>query len=557
MASRSGPRTRTSGSNGSTPSPSHAVLSFRVAAAGTGCALLPLDALAAPGDRGRPGLRRTARSTSPHNRRLRRRPRSRSATSPTCSRRSGRTSTSAPADAPSGTGRRRPDTTRTRYLCESACLPRPGRHPGAGDAGAAPGHPARRHRARAALRLRRLRVHLSSRSGTRPCRACSTAASSSSHAHVRGGGEGGRRWWLDGRLAHKQNTFTDHLAVADGLARGLVDGDRIATPRAERRRPAPGRGAQPAPGPVAGRGRGGAVRRRGHHDVRRVHPADGHRVGRVGRPAAPGGVRLAARLLAVRQPAAGRRAGPTCWSPAPCTTRGSWSASRPSGWRRCARPTRSGRRAACSASRPAPAPTPGPSGRYAHLAYEAEVYAWLLDRLGGRLTRRVSKRLTSVLTDDQDDAVPPAAQRAQHPGALHALAGTPVARCATPTRPSTSTSRCATPSASSTPPRCSSTASTGPTPSGSWPACWSATSARCRPGQAQYTLWCDDRGFVMEDGVVFRHSETRLPADRGPAEPRLVQPTCAAGCGSRSRTSPTTTASSRSRVRGRAPCCRR
>ncbi len=31
---------------------------------------------------------------------------------------------------------------------------------------------------------------------------------------------------------------------------------------------------------------------------------------------------------------------------------------------------------------------------------------------------------------------------------------------------------------------------------------------RCRPGTAQYTLWCDDRGFVMEDGVVFRHSET-------------------------------------------------
>lgn len=27
----------------------------------------------------------------------------------------------------------------------------------------------------------------------------------------------------------------------------------------------------------------------------------------------------------------------------------------------------------------------------------------------------------------------------------------------------------------------------------------------CRPGQAQYTAWCDDRGFVMEDGVVFRH----------------------------------------------------
>jgi aminomethyltransferase len=31
---------------------------------------------------------------------------------------------------------------------------------------------------------------------------------------------------------------------------------------------------------------------------------------------------------------------------------------------------------------------------------------------------------------------------------------------------------------------------------------------KCRPGTAQYTLWCDDGGFVMEDGVVFRHSET-------------------------------------------------
>ncbi len=31
---------------------------------------------------------------------------------------------------------------------------------------------------------------------------------------------------------------------------------------------------------------------------------------------------------------------------------------------------------------------------------------------------------------------------------------------------------------------------------------------KCRPGQAQYTLWCDDRGFVLEDGVCFRHSDT-------------------------------------------------
>jgi oligopeptidase B len=37
-------------------------------------------------------------------------------------------------------------------------------------------------------------------------------------AHVRGGGEGGRRWWLDGRLDRKRNTFTDFIAVADALA---------------------------------------------------------------------------------------------------------------------------------------------------------------------------------------------------------------------------------------------------------------------------------------------------------------------------------------------------
>jgi oligopeptidase B len=48
------------------------------------------------------------------------------------------------------------------------------------------------------------------------------------HVHVRGGGEGGRRWWLQGRLEHKQNTFGDYAAAADGLA-GLVDGDRIAS----------------------------------------------------------------------------------------------------------------------------------------------------------------------------------------------------------------------------------------------------------------------------------------------------------------------------------------
>jgi oligopeptidase B len=49
-------------------------------------------------------------------------------------------------------------------------------------------------------------------------------------AHIRGGGENGRGWWLDGHLDRKPNTFADHIAVADWLAgAGLVDGARIVT----------------------------------------------------------------------------------------------------------------------------------------------------------------------------------------------------------------------------------------------------------------------------------------------------------------------------------------
>ncbi len=52
-------------------------------------------------------------------------------------------------------------------------------------------------------------------------------------AHVRGGGECGRAWWLQGRLRAKHNTFDDFIAVASWLAgdlpgsRALVDGTAI------------------------------------------------------------------------------------------------------------------------------------------------------------------------------------------------------------------------------------------------------------------------------------------------------------------------------------------
>lgn len=47
-------------------------------------------------------------------------------------------------------------------------------------------------------------------------------------AHVRGGGEFGRPWHDGGRMAHKMNTFTDFIAVADHLiAAGYTASDRL------------------------------------------------------------------------------------------------------------------------------------------------------------------------------------------------------------------------------------------------------------------------------------------------------------------------------------------
>ena len=87
------------------------------------------------------------------------------------------------------------------------------------------------------------------------------------------------------------------------------------------------------------------------------------------------------RLLAVRQPAAGRR-------PPDLLVTGALHDPRvmvwePAKWVAALRETRpaSGRRAACSGSRRRGAHV-GPPGRFAHLRYEAEVYAWVLDRVG-------------------------------------------------------------------------------------------------------------------------------------------------------------------------------
>ena len=42
----------------------------------------------------------------------------------------------------------------------------------------------------------------------------------------------------------------------------------------------------------------------------------------------------------------------------------------------------------------------------------------------------------------------------------------------------------------------------------------------CLPGHAQYTLWCDDAGFVVEDGVILRHGPNEFVLTA--AEPNLA-----------------------------------
>lgn len=202
------------------------------------------------------------------------------------------------------------------------------------------------------------------------------------HAHIRGGSEGGRGWYLDGKLASKQHTFDDLIAVADGLAgQGLVDPDRIASRGLSAggllqgavfsQRPDRWRAVvaevpfvdvittmfdEATPLTITEWEEWGDPRIReqfdwllGYSPYDNLPPAGGRPdllvTGAVHDP-----------RVMVREPAkwvAALRATDPDWSPR-CLFR-------------------------CEVGAGAHA---GPSGRYGHLAYEAEVHAWLLDRLG-------------------------------------------------------------------------------------------------------------------------------------------------------------------------------
>ncbi len=201
------------------------------------------------------------------------------------------------------------------------------------------------------------------------------------HAHVRGGGEGGRAWWEDGRLGAKQHTFDDHVAAARGLGGGLVDPDRIVT-----RGLSAGGLLQGAVFTQEPRLWAGVVAEVPFVDVVNTMrdasiPLTVNEWDEWGDPARPEEV---AWMLAYSPydnipPAGGRPPllvtgalhdpRVMVWEPAKWVA--ALRASDPEWAPRCVFRCETGAGAHV-----------GPSGRSAHLRYEAEIYAWVLDRFG-------------------------------------------------------------------------------------------------------------------------------------------------------------------------------
>ena len=99
-------------------------------------------------------------------------------------------------------------------------------------------------------------------------------------AHVRGGTEKGWRWYEEGKLQNKANTFSDFLAATRHLiAAGLCRPAPHRRARRQRGRDADGRDRQHGAGAFRGHHRRRAVRRRAQHDAGRKPAADSARNG--------------------------------------------------------------------------------------------------------------------------------------------------------------------------------------------------------------------------------------------------------------------------------------
>ena len=102
------------------------------------------------------------------------------------------------------------------------------RHPGADLAGLPARHAARRLGALRALRLRLVRGQSMDPWFSIPRLSLLDRGVVFAVAHVRGGGEMGRRWYDDGKLLAKKNTFTDFVACARHLVKaGWTSPDRL------------------------------------------------------------------------------------------------------------------------------------------------------------------------------------------------------------------------------------------------------------------------------------------------------------------------------------------
>ena len=383
---RSAPRTRTSGSSGSTRSPGHVVLQRSVgdaapAAAGARSTTWPRAGTWST-RRFPDGTVGLARNPDFDADRGHGRATSRYVQPPVWSD----VDLAHRARAPSGTGSRRPATTRTRYVCERRTFAGAGRDRRCRSPASGTGTPRSTAPRRALVYgYGAYEYTYRARRGTRRCPACSTGASSSSTptsaAAARAAGAGGSTAGWSTSSTRSPTTSRSPTGSRRRPA-STATGSRPAG--CQRRRAAPGRGVQPA-----ARTAGAAVVAEVPFvDVvttmfDAVDPADRHRVGRVGRPAPAG--RSSTGCSPTRRTTTCRRAGSrpdllvtgALHDPRVMVSRagqvGGRAARRPTRtWSprclfrvrdRCRRPRRARR------------------GGSAHLAYEAEVYAWVLDRL--------------------------------------------------------------------------------------------------------------------------------------------------------------------------------